>query len=91
MKDRDTRGFYIRFQNVTHTRSSVVGIIVLFEQRVSNYCVAETIHGETTEDKEWSHIIAGNSEVCQIVRRDVSIEFRPRNGRPSYEKDRLLR
>lgn len=69
-KGHYTSGFFIRFQNVIITRSSVVGEVILWEQRVINYCVTKTSHNKRNETEEWFHIVSWNSEASQTVQRN---------------------
>lgn len=59
IKDRDSRGFLIRFLNVIITRSSIVVEVFPFDRRISCNCIAKISHGERTECDERSHIVPG--------------------------------
>lgn len=49
----------------------------------------ENFYCERTKDEEWLHILSWNSQVCQKIRRNGSLEDRLRSGQPSLTDDQI--
>lgn len=89
IKDRDSRGFFIRFLNVIITRSSIVEEVFPFDRRISCNCIAKNSHGEWTENDERSHIVPGIVEPVKWLEETRSLEDEPQRGRPFLTEDQI--